>query len=298
VKEELVLAGPDAPTTYDFRVALSPGLAAQETAEGGITIVDAEGTERARFAAPFVVDASQSGEGLADGPGYSTEAVSLRIVERAPDLLVRLAVDPAWLSAPERAWPVVVDPSVTITGSSHDTYLGSGAYANTNYGSSTIMGIGGGTTRFRTLQQRAILSFFDEPAVVTGASLQLYVTNDTSASSQREVAVHEVTSSWSSGQATWNNRLSGTPWAQAGGELRLSAPVEGQRHHRRPRLAVVPRHPCLPGLGGQHQAQPRGSDQVPRRVRRAPGGLRQHQPHRLHHPTAHGGQLGASAGSA
>jgi YD repeat-containing protein len=219
VKEELVLAGPDAPTTYDFRVALSPGLAAQETAEGGIAIVGAQGTERVRFAAPFVVDASQSGEGLADGPGYSTEAVTLRIVASAPELVVRLAVDPAWLAAPERAWPVVVDPTVTLTGSTKDTYLGSGAYANNNYSSSTVMGIGGGTTRIRTLQQRNMLSFFNEPAVVTGASLQLYVTNDTSASAQRHVAVHEVTSSWAGPQATWNNRLTGTPWSSAGGDF-------------------------------------------------------------------------------
>jgi YD repeat-containing protein len=81
------------------------------------------------------------------------------------------------------------------------------------------MGIQGGTTRIRTLQQRNMLSFFNEPAVVTGAALELYVTNDTSASAQRHVAVHEVTSSWAGPEATWNNRLTGTPWASAGGDF-------------------------------------------------------------------------------
>lgn len=185
-----------------------------------MSIVDAEGTERASLAPPFVADASHPAGDLAgDGPGYSTEAVSLRIVEWAPELVVRLAVDPAWLAAPERAWPVVVDPTVTITGSNHDTYLGSGTYANTNYGSSTIMGIGGGTSRFRTLQQRDVASFFSEPAVITGANLELYATNDTSASAQRSVAIHEVVSSWSSAQATWNNRLTSTPWSSGGGSF-------------------------------------------------------------------------------
>ncbi len=219
VKEELVLAGPLAPSTYDFTVRLSPGLSAEETPDGGVAILSADGTERAAFAPPFVTDASHvAGEVLGEGPGYSTEAVSLRILERAPELVLRLAVDPAWLAAPERAWPVVVDPTLTVT-SANDTYLGSGAYANTNYGTSTVLGIGGGTTKIRALHQRELASFFTEPAVITAAALELYVTNDTSGSAQRVVAVHEVSAGWASTQATWNNRLSSTPWAQAGGDF-------------------------------------------------------------------------------
>jgi hypothetical protein len=172
-----VLSGPQAPTTYDFTVATSPGLTAEETPEGAIALVDGEGGRWAEFAAPFAYDADYEASG--SGEHYSAEAVSLRIVERSPGLVVRLAVDPAWLAAPERAWPVVIDPTVTINGANNDTYIGSGSYANENYGSSTIMGIGGGTNKFRTLHQRDVASFFTEPAVVTGARLELYATNDT-----------------------------------------------------------------------------------------------------------------------
>ncbi len=217
VKEEVVLSGPQAPTTYDFTVATSPGLTAEETSEGAIALLDGEGGRWAEFSPPFAYDADYEASG--SGQHYSAEAVSLRIVERSPELVVRLAVDPAWLAAPERAWPVVIDPTVTINGANNDTYIGSGTNANENYGSSTIMGIGGGTNKFRTLHQRDVASFFTEPAVVTGARLELYATNDTSASAQQSVAIHEIRAPWSSGQATWNDRLTGTPWASAGGDF-------------------------------------------------------------------------------
>ncbi len=206
-------------------MAASRGLTAEETPEGGIALVDGQGGRWAEFSPPYAYDADYEASG--DMAHYSAEAVSLRIVERSPQLVVRLAVDPVWLAAPERVWPVVVDPTVTIIGATHDTYIGSGVYANSNYGSSTVMGIGGGTTKIRALHQRDVASFFTEPAIVTGARLELYATNDTSAYAQRDVAVHEVTSSWSSGQATWNNRLTGTPWNSAGGDFEAIPLWEG-----------------------------------------------------------------------
>lgn len=217
VKEEIVLSGPQSPASYDFDLRLSTGHSAEETAEGGVSIVDAEGTERATLAPPFVADASYSPDDqVGEQPGYSTEAVSLRIVERAPGWVLRLAVDSAWLAAPERTWPVVVDPTVTIPGATHDTYVASGAYANNIYGSSTALAIQGGSQRIRALHQRDVLSFFNEPAVITGATLELYATNDTSAATRASVGVYPLTSSWSSSSATWNNRMSGTRMGPVG----------------------------------------------------------------------------------
>lgn len=219
VKEELVLSSPRSPASFDFDLRLSPGHTAVETPEGGVAVVDVQGIEAATLAPPFVADASYAPGALAvEGSGFSTETVTLRIAEPGPEPVLRLAVDPAWLAAPERVWPVVVDPSVTIPGASRDTFVGSSVYANNNYGSSVELGVQGGSIRIRSLHQRDLASYFDEPAVVTGARLELYATNDTSAAPRQSVAIHALTSSWSSTGATWNRRLSATPWTSTGGD--------------------------------------------------------------------------------
>ncbi|MBW3651311.1 MAG: hypothetical protein KY458_12165, partial [Actinobacteria bacterium] len=112
VKEDVVLAGPEAPTSFDFTVEASPGLTAIESTAGGIDFVDGEGVARATFAPPFAYDANFESTGAESA--FSEDAVSLSIVETSPQLVVRLAADPTWLAAPERAWPVVIDPTLVI----------------------------------------------------------------------------------------------------------------------------------------------------------------------------------------
>jgi hypothetical protein len=57
LKEELVLAGPTAASSYYFTV-MSPGLTAEPTAAGGIAFVDNSGKRWGHFAPPFAHDAS------------------------------------------------------------------------------------------------------------------------------------------------------------------------------------------------------------------------------------------------
>ncbi len=58
VKEDVVLAGPEATTSFDFSVEASAGLSAEETPAEGIDFVDGEGATRAAFAPPFPYDTS------------------------------------------------------------------------------------------------------------------------------------------------------------------------------------------------------------------------------------------------
>lgn len=102
-------------------MSLSEGLSAVETPEGGISIIDGEGAEQAAIAAPFAYDQTYVKSSAASG--YTTEAVSLSIVEDSPGLVVRLAADPAWLGDPARAFPVVIDPTVKYIGTNADTTI-------------------------------------------------------------------------------------------------------------------------------------------------------------------------------
>ncbi|HEV2070347.1 MAG TPA: fibronectin type III domain-containing protein [Acidimicrobiales bacterium] len=218
VKEDIVLAGPDSPTSFDFTVEASKGLTATETLAGGIDFVDGAGEAKASFAPPFAYDADFHAAGSESS--FTEDAVSLRIVETTPQLVVRLAADPAWLAAPERAWPVVVDPVLTFEGADADTYLRKAAPDENNGASSRLSVLGGSGAR-RSLHAKAIKNFFDEPAMLYSATLRLYATTDTSAYSPRPMGAYGITTSpWYSSQATWNRRTDGLAWNTPGGDFR------------------------------------------------------------------------------
>jgi hypothetical protein len=217
VKEDVVLTGPEAATTFDFTVDANAGLTAQETPGGGIDFVDGEGNARATFAPPFAYDASFKATGAESA--FTEEAVSLSIVEASPQLVVRLEADQAWLGAPERAWPVVIDPVLVIDPPAYaDTYLRKAA-PDSAYGSSTRLLLGSGTEARRPVLARNVVAAFDEPVTVVSAEVQLYATTDTTAQVVAPVGAYEVTNGWDPNQATWNSRLTGTRWNTAGGDF-------------------------------------------------------------------------------
>jgi RHS repeat-associated protein len=219
VKEDVVLAGPESQNSFDFSVALSPGLSARETPEGGVAVLDGAGNQRGLFNAPYMYDQSYADSGAEDG--LSTEAVSLRIVAESPELVIRLTAEPAWLADPARAWPVVIDPAFTVSiqGDNTDTTLRKAA-PDANYGRNEILGLKGGSDTHRILYRQ---SLFTEAVTVLAAEVQLYALSDTSTSTARRVFVHELSADWHSGQATWRQRRSGVAWATAGGDVRNPA---------------------------------------------------------------------------
>lgn len=125
VKETLVLADAQAPTRYRFLI--------QHAGSGGGGPVDvvrlpggAWGFVRAPSAEPlFVLDAPFVAEGGADRlVGVpSREPVSMRVTEvggAGAGFVVDLVVDRAWLRAPERVFPVLVDPTITVQPTAED----------------------------------------------------------------------------------------------------------------------------------------------------------------------------------
>ncbi len=217
VKEELVLDGPKATATFDFAVSLSEGMVAAENPDGGVDLVDGAGTVVGAFDAPFAYDQTFAASGSESG--YTDEAVSLRIASNGPDLMVRLALDPAWLGDPARVFPVVVDPTLRLTGSNADTTIRKAA-PDTNYGSDDLLALKGGSDAHRILYRDEL---FSEPVNVLAAEVQLYMATDTSAATPREVSIHEMSTEWLSGQATWNQRKTGVNWATPGGDYRSPA---------------------------------------------------------------------------
>jgi RHS repeat-associated protein len=117
VKQDLVL-GSAGRTAFDFelRTEFRPSL---DPVTGDVHLLAGDEV-RAVIPAGWMRDAR----------GIESRAVRYQLTPTGEAWLLRTTVDEAWLRAPDRAFPVVVDPSTTINADLDDTYVTSGAPAN------------------------------------------------------------------------------------------------------------------------------------------------------------------------
>lgn len=107
LKEELLLADRDAPRSFEYRLRLSDGLSARIARSGAVVI---ERGERVAFEipAPSVRD-SAALPSRGPTPRY-------RLARDANgEYRLSFSLSAAWLAAPRRAWPIVVDPTTSFT---------------------------------------------------------------------------------------------------------------------------------------------------------------------------------------
>lgn len=136
---------------------------------------------------------------------------------------VRIELDPEWLDDPARVWPVTVDPT-TITvqpdnTTGQDAQILSGN-PTANYGTS-LGAYFNGTNYWYSL----IKFTMPETPAGTGVGSAIITFNQTSAVDAGTVIVEPVTAAWEEMQATWNSRLTGTPWSTPGGDVDSSAGI-------------------------------------------------------------------------
>jgi endonuclease/exonuclease/phosphatase family metal-dependent hydrolase len=109
--------------------------------------------------------------------------------------------------------------SLTLTGSS-DTTLRGGAYANTNYGTSTTLETrASGTADYI---RRVIVKFDTHNTIPQGsaiASAKLTLTIKGGNSETRTLTVYRVTQPYTDTEATWKIRRTSTSWSNLGGDL-------------------------------------------------------------------------------
>lgn len=169
VKELLVLSGPNAPTQWTFPLTLK-GLTAKAAKDGSIDLVNHTGQAALRIPRGVMWDS----HALPDGGPVTSDAVTYQLVPRAGGgTALHVSIDPAWLTAKDRVFPVTVDPSVTAT-------LSSSGYYETNKvnGSSAELRIGtwdsGATHRARSYLAFANFGAQFANQRVTAASLKLF----------------------------------------------------------------------------------------------------------------------------
>lgn len=152
LKEELVLASKDAPTTFTFPLRLQ-GLTPELTESGDVIYRDSSGAARAITPHGFMEDSKVDPH---SGDAPRSYGVSYDIVaDEAGKRSLQVSLDQAWINAPERVFPINVDPWYQPYTQSDDTYVMSPYNANNSAESELRVG----TFNSGTNKSRAFLKF-------------------------------------------------------------------------------------------------------------------------------------------
>ncbi|MFF5977140.1 LamG-like jellyroll fold domain-containing protein, partial [Streptomyces sp. NPDC012769] len=193
VKETLILKDRGAPTEWRFPLTLK-GLTAKLDGHGGIDFTDEAGRRQAWMPAGWMEDSKKAPH---SNEGVISSGVTYDIVNEGSRQVLVVKLDRAWLSAPERVFPVKVDPSATGLEAASGTYVES-PY-NQNFASDTNIKVGtydAGGHKAAAFLKFSGLDTTLKNAYVINANLALYNTWSYSCTA-RPVTVHEITSNWS-----------------------------------------------------------------------------------------------------
>ncbi|WP_309235752.1 DNRLRE domain-containing protein [Streptomyces sp. TRM64462] len=198
LKETLVLNDADAPSEWRFPLLLE-GLTASLDGQGAVVFADAGGTERARMPRGWMEDANVTPNAH---QGVLSDGVTYGLATENGRQILTVSLDQEWLQAPERVFPVRVDPSVTAFSATSGTYVQS-PY-NTNFSTDTVLKAGtydGGGHKAASFLRFSGVETTLKNAWVVSANLALYNTWSYSCNA-RPVTVHPITSNWSESTTT------------------------------------------------------------------------------------------------
>ncbi|WP_169732953.1 DNRLRE domain-containing protein [Haloechinothrix halophila] len=195
VKETIVLHSADAPAEWSFPLTLD-GLSARLNDEGAVELVNVDGGVEAVIPPGFMEDSNIDPR---SGDGARSHDVSYRLSEEPGGRQVlHVSADKEWLRAPERVYPVKVDPSVQKE-SNGSTYVLS-PYTN-DYSGESVLKVGtynGGSNKAKAFMKFNSVSSDLSGMKILDARLGLYNVWSYSCDARR-VKVHPVTESWSVG---------------------------------------------------------------------------------------------------
>jgi len=100
-----------------------------------------------------------------------------------------------------------------------DTYIRQGL-ATTNLGTQTDINVGlgsGGTSDKERILIQFDLSSIPTGAIITTATLRLYLSGDNGFPANQDVTIHRGLVAWVEAQSTWNNRITATAWTGGSG---------------------------------------------------------------------------------
>ena len=224
VKEDIILAHPTELASFDYEL-IAPGITF--VLEDNVVYGYPSAASDSPDAAPlFILDAPV----MLDSAGNISGDIKLELIEATSDTdpLVRIIPDAEWLAAPERAWPVTIDPSHAL-GDANLTQRTIQAFAGPSSGpdmehSVSYLYVGLEDGRLVGVppivygQSWSFIKINDiSPYIgdlpdrsILSAKLTAYKYSDFARSTPRFVDAKMVMDPWSgNGRYTWNNRPRG-----------------------------------------------------------------------------------------
>jgi Domain of unknown function (DUF6531) len=166
---------------------------------GSVDLADAAGT----VVAVIPPAVARSGPvNLADPDSQASSQLTYELVTEDGGPALEMSLDPSWLGAPGRVFPVIVDPSVRVDPQGSDYAQSKGGTAQTaNNSGSTFLPSGTTTTGGSTYDD---IDFLDYSALgasyagdhVTAASLNLWDAYASQCTTSESVTAYQVTGSW------------------------------------------------------------------------------------------------------
>jgi len=223
LKESIVLNDASQPSAYRFELAASAGITPQLTEGGAVAFTDEAGEVVAAMPAPTVGDAA--------GAEAGAEAVRYELSPDEASWKLAVEIDPEWLHAPGRQFPVVVDPTIVTVkiaspeldcgiingGSSEQSFCGTSGWPT--LGTKATYKSSGADEYWRTLL-RFGLSSIPKESSISLATLGIYSPKEARNTSGVELwrveAPFDNTVSWKYWATKFPARRE--PWINEGGD--------------------------------------------------------------------------------
>jgi RHS repeat-associated protein len=217
VKEDIEIGSLAAPSSFTYALDASAGVVPALLPDGSIEFRDGQGHVLATLPAPSMSDSASPEPAVSRQVHYDLE-------EAGDHWTLRIVADREWLEAPDRAWPVRIDPTIT-TGPVRDCIIGGrkeqeGWMDCASWGQQHVQ-----------LRQIARLNSSEDfwerglievtpPALPVGAVVGAVAYNlhaPAAASETAGVELRTLTRQWTS-KATWSRYDVEHPWTTEGGD--------------------------------------------------------------------------------
>ncbi len=192
LKEFIVLKNGDCPTEFSFCID-TPSVSIESDESGTVSVYN-NGELIYILNSLFAVDSK----------GIVTKDLSYEVDSRDESTVLKITINPDYLYASERLFPVIIDPSIMITGTynTYDSYVCS-RYPDTNYYLYNYLRTG----RDEDFYVRRTYIKFDLPSsIVSDNIISAYINIRKESGSTPSIKAYRVTSGWDSDTITWNNR--------------------------------------------------------------------------------------------
>ncbi|MEU6879181.1 DNRLRE domain-containing protein [Streptomyces sp. NPDC046712] len=232
VKENIVLAErPDGPVSFTFTLDAG-GLTPKSGKDGSVLFYGEAADPVLVIPAAFMTDAKKDAQSPY-GHAYS-DKVSQQLSRDGKGWKLTVTPDAEWLAAPERQYPVTVDPTIAIapTPTTAQDVMISSDGPGTNYNDNWRLSVGNTSTGASRALLRFPLTGVPAGTKLDSADLKLYYDQThTTGDTEVQLEAHRATQAWTEEQATWNSantitgELSGTAVVVDDGDAGRTAAV-------------------------------------------------------------------------